>query len=63
MVWFLSILGIASVIGIAAAVAWGAREVIRTTAPFRLERKLNPSDVLELDQAFARIQRDMLFGD
>ncbi len=63
MVWFLSILGIASVFGLMGAMVWGVREVFRSSAAIRLERRLNPSDVLELNQAFARVQRDALFGD
>ena len=63
MVWFLSILGILTVMGLVGAMAWGIREIFRSTTAVRLERILNPSDVLELNQAFARIQRDVLFGD
>jgi hypothetical protein len=63
MVWFLSILGIAVVLGLAGAMGWGVREIFRSTAVIRLERRLNPIDVLELNQAFARIQRDVLYGD
>ena len=63
MVWFLSILGIAAVLGIVVAVAWGVGEFLRGTAVTRFERKLDPRDVLELDEAFSRIQRDVLFGD
>jgi hypothetical protein len=63
MVWILSILGMAALLGLASALVWGVREVLRSTAAIRLERRLNPCDVLELDRAFARIQRDVLFGD
>jgi len=63
MVFFLSILGIAAVVGLAAAMVWGVRELFRSTATLRLERMLNPRDVLELNQAFARVQRDVFYGD
>lgn len=63
MVFFLAILGLAAVIGLAGAMAWGVHEIVRNNTVARLERRLNPSDVLELDQAFARVQRDVLFGD
>lgn len=63
MVWILSILGIVTVFGLLAAMAWGVREMYRSTTAIRLERALNPLDVLELNQAFARVQRDVLYGD
>jgi ABC-type proline/glycine betaine transport system permease subunit len=63
MIWFLSILGLAALLGLVAATIWAVREMLRSTSGTRLERRLNPRDVLELDQAFARIQRDVLFGD
>ena len=63
MLWLLSIFGIAAVIGLAATTFWGVREVLRSNSTLRLERRLNPVDVLELNQAFARIQRDVLYGD
>ncbi|MDH3259493.1 MAG: hypothetical protein OEM81_05260 [Acidimicrobiia bacterium] len=63
MVWFLSILGIGAVLGLAGAMVWGVREIIRSTAGIRLERRLNPVDVRELNQAFAQIQRDVLYDD
>ena len=63
MMWILSILGIAALLGLVAALVWVVREIHTSTAAVRLERRLNPVDVLELDRAFARIQRDVLFGD
>ncbi len=63
MMWILSILGIAALLGLVAALVWVVREIQTSTAAVRLERRLNPVDVLELDRAFARIQRDVLFGD
>jgi len=63
MVWFLSILGISAVLGIAGAMVCGVRGIVRGTAASRLERRLHPSDVFELNQAFARVQRDVLYGD
>lgn len=63
MVWFLSILGIAAVLGLVGAMVWGVREIFLSTAAIRLERRLNPRDVHELNEAFARVQRDALFGD
>ncbi len=63
MVWMLSILGIAALVGLARAVVWGVHEIWHSAAAVRLERRLNPVDVVELDRAFARIQRDVPFGD
>jgi hypothetical protein len=63
MLWLLSIFGIATVLGLAVATFWGVREVLRSNSTLRLERRLNPADVLELNQAFARVQRDVLYGD
>ena len=63
MLWLLAIVGIAAVLGLAVATFWGVREVLRSNSSLRLERRLNPADVLELNQAFARIQRDVLYGD
>jgi hypothetical protein len=63
MVWILSILAIVTVLGLLVATAWGMREMFRSTEAIRLERRLNPSDVLELNQAFVRVQRDVLHGD
>ncbi len=62
-VWLLSILGIGALVGLARAMVWGGHQIWRSTAAVRLERRLNQVDVLELDRAFARIQRDVLFGD
>jgi hypothetical protein len=63
MVWILSILGLVVVLCLAGAMAWGIREMYRSTTAIRLERALNPGDVLEINQAFARVQRDVLYGD
>ena len=63
MVWFLAIFGIAAVFGLAAVIAWGVREMLRSTAVTMLERRLHPNDVRDLNQAFARIQREVLSGD
>ena len=63
MVWLLSIVGLVALVSVLVATFWGMREIMRTTAVIRLERRLNPSDVIELNQAFARVQRDVLFGD
>ncbi len=63
MVWFLSILAIAAVVGLAGAMVWAVHEILRSAAATRLERSLHPSDVLELNQAFARVRRDVLHGD
>ena len=63
MVWLLAIVGIAAVVSVVVTTFWGMREIIRTTAVIKLERRLNPGDVVELNQAFARVQREILFGD
>ena len=63
MLWLLSILGLAAMLGLAFVTFWGVREVVRNNMTVRLERRLHPADVLELNQAFARIQRDVLYGD
>ena len=63
MMWFLSIMGVASVLAIAGATVLALREGFRRSRTIRLERRLDPRDVFELDQAFARVQRDVLFGD
>ena len=63
MVWFLSILAMAAVVGLAGAMVWAAHEILRSTAATRLERSLHPRDVLELDQAFARVERDVFRVD
>ena len=63
MVWLLSIFGIAAMLGLVVAMVWGVREVLRANTALRLERRLNPADVVELNRAFARIQRDVLYGD
>lgn len=63
MLWLLSIFGMAAVLGLVVAMVWGVREVLRANTALRLERRLNPADVVELNQAFARIQRDVLYGD
>jgi hypothetical protein len=63
MVWFLSIVAIAALVGLTGAMVWAVHEILRSTAATRLERSLHPRDVLELNQAFARVQRDVLYGD
>jgi hypothetical protein len=63
MMWFLFIMGVAAVLAIAGATVLAAREGLRRSQTIRLERRLDPRDVFELDQAFARVQRDVLFGD
>jgi len=63
MVWVLSILAMAAVAGLTGAMVWAVHEILRSTAVTRLERSLNPRDVLELNQAFVRVQRDVLHGD
>lgn len=63
MVWFLAIVGITAAFSLLAATVWGAREIFRATTARRLERRLNPQDVVELDRAFARVLRDVLLGD
>ena len=50
-------------LGLVVAMVWGVREVLRANTALRLERRLNPADIVELNRAFARIQRDVLYGD
>lgn len=63
MVWFLSIVAVAAVVGLAGAMVWAVHEILRSIATTRLERSLHPRDVFELNQAFARVQRDVFHGD
>jgi len=63
MLWLMSILGMAAVLGLTWALVWAVREVFLNTAVIRLERRLSPGDVFELNQAFARVRRDVLDGD
>lgn len=63
MLWLLSVIGIMAVFGLAAALAWAVRELVWGNAALRLERRLDPADVVEINRAFARIERDVLYGD
>jgi DNA-binding GntR family transcriptional regulator len=63
MLWLLSVIGIMAVFGLAAALVWAVRELVWGSAARRLERRLDPADVVEINQAFARIERDVLYGD
>ena len=63
MLFFLSALGVAAFLGLVIAMVWGGRRVLRNAAVIRLERRLNPVDVLELNRAFARVQWDVLHDD
>ena len=63
MVWLLAIFGISAAFGLVAATVWGVREMLRSSSVVLLERRLNPVDVRELNQAFARVQREVLYGD
>jgi hypothetical protein len=63
MAWILSIVALAACVGLAGAMVWAVRETFRITAPTRLHRRLHPDDVHELNQTFARVQRDARYGD
>jgi len=63
MMWFISIMGVAAVLAVAGATVLAVREGLRRSQTVRLERRLDPRDVFELDQAFARVQRDVFLGD
>ncbi|MGZ5383842.1 MAG: hypothetical protein ACXWH0_07660 [Acidimicrobiia bacterium] len=63
MAWILSTWRLAACFGLAGAMVWAVREVVRITAPARLDPRLHPDDVQELNETFARVQRDARYDD
>jgi hypothetical protein len=63
MMWFVFIVIVAAGLALAGATVRAVREGWRRSQTIRLECRLDPRDVFELDQACARVQREVLFGD